>query len=103
MAGSPHCLIELPIFLYNQMQENIIMVGGIRRNSGKVIEYDKLEYGSNIRFRDVAGLKEIYLYVMKHRCVLITMTKEDYLSYFKNRMFIIDSNLGLNSGSERIE
>ena len=85
------------------MRENIIMVGGIRRNSGKVIEYEKIEYGSNIRFRDVAGLKEIDLYAMKHRCVLITMRKEDCLSYFKNRMFIINGNLELNSGSERID
>ena len=78
------------------------MVDGIHRNSKQVIQYDKIEYGSNIRFQDVAGVKEIDLSRTKHKCVLFTMSKEDCLSSFKKRMFIIDSKLELISGSTRM-
>ena len=100
--ASPHCIIELPIFLYNRTRENIIMVNGIYGNSKGVIQYEKIEYGANIRCQDVAGVKEIDLSRTKHRYVLITTTREECLSYFKNRMFTIDCNLQLNSENKGI-
>ena len=45
-------------------------------NSKNLIEYDNIEYGSNIVYRDVAGVKQAGVSRMKHRYFIIATEKK---------------------------
>ena len=65
-----------------------------------LIQYDSIEYGSNITYRKVDGIKEIDLSRMKYWCLLIATKKEEWISHFKDRMLTIDNNFELKDPTE---
>ena len=95
--ASPHCIIELSTRLYKRMKGNIIMVHGMHMTHEKLIAYDRTEYGRNITHRQVNGIKVIDLSRMKYRCLLVATKKEECVTHFKDKIFVIDNNLDLKN------
>ena len=83
----PHCVIELSNRLYKRMKKNIIMVTRMHVNSKNLIEYDNIEYGSNIVYRDVAGVKQAGVSRMKHRYFIIVTEKKSVSTVLRKGYF----------------
>ena len=54
------------------------MLNGLNTdNDEKLIKYTNVEYGSNVKFREVNGVKIIDVPRMRHSCVMIATPKND--------------------------
>ena len=74
----PHCVTELSTRLYKRMKNNIVMLSGLNNNNKeKLIKYANVEYGSNVKFREINGIKIIDVPNIKHSCVMIATHEKE--------------------------
>ena len=93
-SSSPHCVIELSNRLYKRMKNNIIMLNGLNNsNTEKLIQYRNATYGSNVKFRDINGVKVIDIPRMRHSCMMIATNKKECISMFKEKIYVIDTDI----------
>ena len=60
---------------------------GMHVSQKNLIEYDSIEYGSNIVYRDVAGVKQVGVSRMKHRYFIVATEKKSVSTVLRKGYF----------------
>ena len=78
------------------------MLNGLNTdNDEKLIKYTNVEYGSNVKFREVNGVKIIDVPRMRHSCVMIATPKNDCVSFYRDKIYVINTDIEDKSSNRK--